>query len=168
MEPSEPSSRPAWVALGANLGEPQATIEAAMLALAAIEHTTLEARSSLYRSAPVEATGPEFINAVARLRTRLDPEGLLRALQAIEARFGRERPYPNAPRTLDLDLLMVASLVHDSSTLTLPHPRMARRAFVLAPLVEIDPDLVVPGHGRAANLLRACAGQSITRLESPG
>ena len=148
----------AFVAIGANLGDAQAAVKAAMDALGALQRTQVTARSSLYRSAPVDATGPDFINAVVALRTGLDAEQLLIALQRLEVQAGRERPFPNAPRTLDLDLLMHGNSVIDTPTLTLPHPRMRERAFVLKPLAEIAPDKVP----RAA--LARVSGQVIQRL----
>jgi 2-amino-4-hydroxy-6-hydroxymethyldihydropteridine diphosphokinase len=131
-----------FVGLGANLGDALDTVGAAFDALDALADTRCVARSSLYRSAPVDGDGPDYINAVAELRTRQPPMQLLRSLQAIEQRFGRERPYRNAPRTLDLDLLLYGQRRIDSAALQLPHPRMAQRAFVLLPLSEIAPELV--------------------------
>lgn len=131
-----------FVGLGANLGDALDTVGAAFDALDALADTRCVARSSLYRSAPVDGDGPDYINAVAELRTRQPPMELLRSLQAIEQRFGRERPYRNAPRTLDLDLLLYGRRRIDSAALQLPHPRMAQRAFVLLPLSEIAPELV--------------------------
>ncbi|TDM09043.1 MAG: 2-amino-4-hydroxy-6-hydroxymethyldihydropteridine diphosphokinase [Ideonella sp. MAG2] len=135
----------ALIGLGANLGDAEATVRAAALALGELPRTRLMACSGLYRSAPWEAQGPEFINAVALLETRLEPLALLDALQDLEHRFGRERPYPNAPRTLDLDLLMSGSRQLSTPRLTLPHPRMHLRAFVLRPLFDVMPDLLIPG-----------------------
>ncbi|MBI3349939.1 MAG: 2-amino-4-hydroxy-6-hydroxymethyldihydropteridine diphosphokinase [Burkholderiales bacterium] len=136
------SSR-AYVGLGANLGaDLLATLTQAAQALAALPDTRLLALSSAWRSAPIDAGGPDFLNAVAALETGLPPLELLDALQAIEQAHGRERPYRNAPRTLDLDLLLYGGLVLDTPRLTLPHPRLAERAFVLRPLLEIAPDLV--------------------------
>lgn len=155
----------AYVALGANLGDPVATVRAAALALAGLPDSRLIAVSSLYRTAPVGLLGqPDFINAVAALETTLPPGALLDELFAIEARFGRQRSVRNAPRTLDLDLLLHGATRCDDSRLTLPHPRMHERAFVLAPLAEIAPQLDIPGHGPAAGLLRACADQRIERV----
>ena len=112
------------------------------------------ARSSLYRSAPVDAQGPDYVNAVTELRSALEPESLLAALHSIEARFARERPYPNAPRTLDLDLLLFGQRRIATPTLTLPHPRMHQRAFVLLPLAELAPELVaeIPAGQRVEKL----------------
>ena len=148
----------AYIALGANLGEAAAVVASAIDALNRLPDTRLEARSHLYRSAPVDAQGPDFINAVAAVSTRLTGPDLLLALQQLEQRAGRERPYRNAPRTLDLDLLLYGDARIDSPSLTVPHPRMIERAFVLMPLAEIAPDLV------PAAALAAVAGQRIERL----
>jgi 2-amino-4-hydroxy-6-hydroxymethyldihydropteridine diphosphokinase len=133
-----------FVGLGANLGDAVATVRAAFEALNAVPQTRCVARSSLYRSAPIDAQGADYINAVAQLQTGLSPSALLDELQAIEARFGRERPYRNAPRTLDLDLLLYGRRRIATPLLTVPHPRLHERAFVLAPLAEIAPDLALP------------------------
>ncbi len=133
-----------FVGLGANLGDALSTLRAAFDALGRLPGTVCVARSSLYRSAPVDASGPEFVNAVAELRTRMQPEVLLDALLALEARFGRERPYRNAPRTLDLDLLLYGDRRLSTPRLVLPHPRMHERAFVLLPLTEIAPGIAPP------------------------
>jgi 2-amino-4-hydroxy-6-hydroxymethyldihydropteridine diphosphokinase len=133
-----------FVGLGANLGDAAATVRAAFEALGAMPGTRCVACSSLYRSAPIDAQGADYINAVAQLQTRLLPAALLEELQAIEDRFGRERPYRNAPRTLDLDLLLYGQRRIVTPLLTVPHPRMHERAFVLAPLAEIAPDLAQP------------------------
>lgn len=126
--------------------------------LAALPRTRLVARSSLYRSAPFEAQGPDFINAVVELHTGLAPLALLAELQRLEAGAGRERPYRNAPRTLDLDLLRHGDTTMQSDVLTLPHPRLGERAFVLLPLAEIAPALV------SAVQLERVADQRIERL----
>jgi len=158
----------AWIGLGANLGDAAASIGRALDAIDSLAATRIERVSSLYRSAPVDAQGPDFFNAVAEVETTLSPAALLERLLAIEAAEGRLRPYRNAPRTLDLDLLLACDatgpLRVDSPSLTLPHPRMHLRAFVLAPLAELDAGLVVPGRGRVADLLAACAGQCIERV----
>jgi len=132
----------AYIGLGANLGaDLSATLTQAALSVEAMPGTSVVALSSVWRSAPVDADGPDFLNAVAALDTRLAPLELLDALQAIEQAHGRERPYRHAPRTLDLDLLLYADLVFDTPRLTLPHPRLGERAFVLLPLLEIAPEL---------------------------
>jgi len=153
------------VALGSNLGNPLATVDEAIEALAALRGSILRAMSSLYRTAPVGLKRqPDFINAVVALDTRLEPRELLDELFKVEARFGRERSIRNAPRTLDLDLLLYGELVQADAGLTLPHPRMHERAFVLAPLAEIAPGLVVPGQGAVEELLGRCRDQRIHAL----
>jgi len=132
------------VALGANLGDAPAAVRQAMVALDGLPATRVTARSSLYRTAPVDAQGPDFINAVVALETELAPLDLLHALQRIEGDAGRQRPYRNAPRTLDLDLLSHGDTPLQTAELTLPHPRMQQRAFVLVPLAEIAPERVSP------------------------
>ncbi|MGJ7507942.1 2-amino-4-hydroxy-6-hydroxymethyldihydropteridine diphosphokinase [Variovorax sp. GT1P44] len=148
----------AYVAIGANLGDARGTVEQAMVDLHALPATRVRARSSLYRTAPVDATGPDFINAVVELETTLEPHALLAELQRLEVVAGRERPYRNAPRTLDLDLLRYADVALDTETLTLPHPRMNERAFVLLPLAEIAPDQVT------REQIASVADQRIERL----
>jgi 2-amino-4-hydroxy-6-hydroxymethyldihydropteridine diphosphokinase len=151
---NRPVGERVFVGLGANLGDAVASVRAAFDALDALADTRVVARSSLYRSAPVDAAGPDFINAVAELRTVLEPQALLEAMQAIEDRCGRQRPHPNAPRTLDLDLLAYGERRVATPTLTLPHPRAQQRAFVLVPLAEIAPELapVVPAGQRVDKL----------------
>jgi 2-amino-4-hydroxy-6-hydroxymethyldihydropteridine diphosphokinase len=157
----------AWVGLGANLGQPEQALLAALRAMDALPSTGLVAVSSLWRSAPVDAMGPDYLNAVAALDTLLAPEALLGALLALEHEAGRERPYRNAPRVLDLDLLMVGGLRFETARLTLPHPRMHVRAFVLAPLAELAPTLEVPGRGPVRTLLAALPDQRLERLAPP-
>ncbi len=154
----------AHIGLGANLGDAPATLRSALRAIAALPGSRLLAVSSLYRSAPVDAAGPDFHNAVAALHTPLAPAALLAALQAIEQDFGRQRPYRHAPRTLDLDLLLCGDAVLQTSNLTLPHPRLHLRAFVLQPLLEIAPGLAAPGLGPLADHLAATADQPLQRL----
>ncbi|MDZ5459106.1 2-amino-4-hydroxy-6-hydroxymethyldihydropteridine diphosphokinase, partial [Azohydromonas lata] len=154
-----------WVGLGANLGDARQTLREAVQALASLPGCRLAAVSSLWRSAPVDAAGPHFFNAVAALDTTLAPLALLRALQAIELAHGRERPYRNAPRTLDLDLLLYGELRQDDPVLTLPHPRAHERAFVLAPLAELSPELAWPGRDATpARLLPLVQDQAVERL----
>jgi len=141
---------PAWVALGANLGDPRQTLRRALCWLSALPHTVLLQASSLHRTTPVGPAQPDYLNAVARLSTCLSPRELLSALQSLERAAGRERTVRWGPRTLDLDLLMVGLagragfLRSDAADLELPHPRMVSRPFVLAPLLQLDPDLVLP------------------------
>ena len=155
----------AFVGLGANLGEPASQVQQAFLELDAIPHTRVVRTSSLYRSEPVGyAEQPRFVNAVAQVETGLPAERLLAELQAIEARHGRSRSFANAPRTLDLDLLLFADAVLDVPGLKIPHPRMHERAFVLVPLLEIAPQSRIPGRGEAKKLLEQCEGQGVVRL----
>ena len=155
----------AYVGLGANLGEPRRQLTEAIIAMSGLPETRLAGHSSFYRTAPVgfEAQ-PEFLNAVAALDTRLAPGALLEGLQGIERRHHRERSFPNAPRTLDLDLLLFGDERIARPGLTVPHPRMHERAFVLQPLLELDPAISVPGKGKASTLLSACASQKIERM----
>ena len=156
----------AYVGIGSNLDDPRAQILKAFTELDELPHTRMVGKSSLYRSAPVgHADQPDFINAVAQLETGLPAERLLAELQAIEARHGRQRSFPNAPRTLDLDLLTYGGLVLDSPHLTTPHPRMHERAFVLKPLLEISPEVTIPGRGPAKALLDACRNQQAERVD---
>jgi len=160
-----------FVGLGANLGDARATLRDALTALRALAAPGSFAASSLYASAPVDSSGPDYVNAVARLRTALAPHALLDALQAIEQRFGRERPYRNAPRTLDLDVLLFGvegdrgGLALADERLVLPHPRAARRGFVLAPLAELWPLGEIPGAGRVADLLADARRDPAQRVE---
>ena len=157
---AEPSL--AYVGLGANLGEREAALRQALAALGQCPGTRVLRVSPLYGSAPVDAGGPDYLNAVAEVATTLAPEALLQALQAIEQSAGRERPYRNAPRTLDLDILWFGDQVIGTPALTVPHPRMAERAFVLRPLADL-----VPGRVSAA-ALQAVAAQSIYQLADAG
>jgi 2-amino-4-hydroxy-6-hydroxymethyldihydropteridine diphosphokinase len=155
----------AYVGLGANIGEPEQQLRQALQALGGIPGTRLVRASSLYRSPPAGyAAQPDFLNAVAEIATLLEPKPLLGELLALEQRFGRTRTFPNAPRTLDLDLLLYGERVIDEANLAVPHPRMRERAFVLAPLAEIAPDLTIPGQGSVADLLARCAGQKVEKL----
>lgn len=133
-----------YIALGANLGDAQATLRWAVAQIDALAQCRVRQCSSFYRSAPLQAEGPDFINAVLALETSLPAPVLLAQLHRIEALAGRERPYRNAPRTLDLDLLLYGQGRIDSPQLTVPHPRMQERAFVMVPLAEIAPQHVDP------------------------
>ena len=154
----------AYVGVGANLGQPRAQVERGIDALRALPECRLTARSSVYASAPVDAPGPDYMNAVVALRTTLDAGALLQALHGIEARFGRERSTHNAPRALDLDLLLYGDLRSDVPALRLPHPRLHQRAFVLLPLLEIAPQLVVQGLGPLSAWLERVRDQPIRRV----
>ena len=155
----------AFIGLGANLGDPRRQLRAGLAALDKIPATRLSGRSSFYVSAPLGcAEQPDFVNAVAQIQTELAPRALLDALLAIELILGRSRSHANAPRTIDLDLLIYDRLVIDEPGLRVPHPRMHARAFVLAPLAQIAPGIEIPGRGPIAPLLAACAGQVIEEL----
>lgn len=158
MSPADAPALVAYIGLGANLGDARATVLQALQALATLPQTKLLRHSSLYRSAPVDASGPDFINAVAEVATTLSPQQLLTELQQLEQIAGRERPYRNAPRTLDLDILLYGNDGLDSPTLVIPHPRMLNRAFVLVPLAEIAPSRV------SAEQLQSVAQQTISRV----
>ncbi|AAZ98004.1 7,8-Dihydro-6-hydroxymethylpterin-pyrophosphokinase, HPPK [Thiobacillus denitrificans ATCC 25259] len=155
----------ATIGLGANLNDPAAQVEYALAELDRLPATRLLARSSLYASSPVGYVDqPDFINAVAQVETGLAPRALLAALLDIEQRHGRERSFRNAPRTLDLDLLLYGSARFHEDGLTLPHPRMHERAFVLLPLLEIAAQTVIPGRGPAEDWLAAASGQNVALL----
>lgn len=156
-----------FIGLGANLGDLALTLRQALNALNVLPDTQAVAVSSAYRSAPIDAGGPDYLNAVAELDTALPPVELLRALQVIERAHGRERPFVHAPRTLDLDLLLYGDLTFASPDLTVPHPRLHQRAFVLLPLLEIAPALAVPGLGSLAGYLPQVADQCIARQAKP-
>lgn len=152
------------IGLGANLGDAEATLRAAAAALAQLPGCTWGAGSSLYRSAPVDAQGPDFFNAVLLLHSHRSPLDLLDAMQAIEHHFGRQRPYRNAPRTLDLDLLLYGSHRLNHPRLSLPHPRLDQRAFVLHPLREVWPEPTLPGLPDWPTLLAGVADHTLERL----
>jgi 2-amino-4-hydroxy-6-hydroxymethyldihydropteridine diphosphokinase len=158
----------AYVALGSNLGDRERTLRSAVVAVGHLPGTTVTAASSVYATAPVgvDAPQPDYYNAAIAIDTELSARQLLQALQAIERDAGRVRApgVHNAPRTLDLDILLYGERTIDEDGLRVPHPRLHERAFALAPLAEIAPDAVVPGHGPAASLLAGVAGQRISRL----
>ncbi|HEY6967257.1 MAG TPA: 2-amino-4-hydroxy-6-hydroxymethyldihydropteridine diphosphokinase [Burkholderiales bacterium] len=155
----------AYVGLGANIGEPRRQLEAAIEELKQLPDTDFIQVSGIYKSAPMGYLDqPDFLNAVARLETRLPAERLLEHLQAMEQKHGRVRAFANAPRTLDLDLLLYGDRVLDTPRLALPHPRMHERAFVLAPLAELAPDAAIPGRGKVRELLTTCTNQKIERV----
>ncbi len=156
-----------YVALGSNLDQPRQQIERALHAIAQLPDTQLIATSSHYRSPAMGYTDqPDFINAVASVHTRLSPETLLEALMNIERTAGRERSFRNAPRTIDLDILLYNQLMQHDERLTLPHPRMHERAFVLQPLLEIAPGICIPGLGAAFDFLQHIVAQPIQRLDA--
>lgn len=163
----------AFVALGGNLGEVRARLQAAVVALGQLPGTQVEGASSLYRTRPVEASGPDFLNAVVALDTALAPQELLRSLHRIELEHDRERPHVNAPRTLDLDLLHQGGAVLQTPTLTLPHPRQAGRAFVMTPLAELVAQLPARADSPPPDVLteekraKLAADQGIETISGP-
>jgi 2-amino-4-hydroxy-6-hydroxymethyldihydropteridine diphosphokinase len=160
--------RRAYIGLGANQGDVMQGLRAAVEALRSLERSRFVALSPYYRSAPVDAGGPDYTNAVAALDTSLEPYGLYLHLADIELMLGRKRragdPQHSAPRTIDLDLLLVGNLIVRSTPLILPHPRMQQRAFVLRPLLDLAPELQIPSFGPVAQLLEQVADQRIERL----
>ena len=166
MTGNEPAAI-AFIGLGSNLADPLVQVRQALTELESIPGTRVIARSSFYRTSPIGyLKQPDFINAVASVQTTLQPQALLGALLAIENRHGRRRAMRNAPRTLDLDLLLYEEDVLDQDTLTLPHPRLHERAFVLAPLAEIAPETMVPGHGRVRDLLARADCSGVSRIDA--
>jgi 2-amino-4-hydroxy-6-hydroxymethyldihydropteridine diphosphokinase len=155
----------AFIGIGANLGDARQALKDAIVCLAQQVGITVLAKSSFYRTAPVDASGDDYFNAVVKVETSFTAPQLLRICHHIEDQFGRERPFHNAPRTLDLDLLLFDDeVIGDAPSLIVPHPRMHERAFVLAPLAELAPALEIPGRGRVAALLPGVADQAIERL----
>ena len=155
----------AFIGLGSNLAQPAVQILQAMQAIDLMQDTKVVARSGLYRSAPIGYLDqPDFVNAVLKVETALSPIALLQALLALEQKNGRTREFQNAPRTLDLDVLLYDNLQHHEHGLTVPHPQMHRRAFVLQPLLEIAPDCVIPGVGAAAAANELCKDQRLEKL----
>lgn len=165
MSTTAPATHIAHIGLGANLSDPQSQVRAALGELAATPGIVLERQSALYRTAPIGYDNqPDFVNAVARVRTALEPQALLDALLDIERRHGRVREFLNAPRTLDLDVLLYEDRQICTDTLNVPHPRAHLRAFVLLPLLEVSPDVVIPGVGPARDFLPRVEDQAITRI----
>ncbi len=156
----------AYLGLGANLGDARQALKDAVVCLAQQHTVTVCGKSSLYRTAPIDAGGDDYYNCVVKIDTPLDAHELLALCQKIEHHFGRERPYRNAPRTLDIDLLLYGTHRIDSADLVVPHPRLTERAFALVPLVEIDPALEIPALGRADAFLAAVASQRIEKVQS--
>jgi 2-amino-4-hydroxy-6-hydroxymethyldihydropteridine diphosphokinase len=163
----------AFIGLGSNLEDPHSQLQRAFAALDELPSTRLIARSSLYRSAPLDCPDlpdlqvqPDFVNAVAKIETDLTPQALLKALLHIEHQHGRERTYRNAPRTLDMDVLLYGDVQLHEHGLTIPHPQMHRRAFVLQPLLEIAPDISIPGVGKAELALEKCRDQVLDRIHN--
>lgn len=154
----------AYIGIGSNLGDAEGNVLRALNELDQLPTTQVSGQSSLFRTAPIDSSGDDYINAVARISTDLSAEELLQALLALEQTFGRERPYFNAPRTLDLDVLLYSDEIIASSTLSVPHPRMTARAFVLIPLLQIDPFIIIPGLGAAHQFIPAVADQAIRKI----
>ena len=155
----------AFIALGSNLQDPQAQVKRALKTIANTTNIKLIKASSLYRTVPVGYDNqPDFINAVAEIETDLNPLALLHTLLEIEAQHGRERPFPNAPRVLDLDVLLYEGFATSSPALTLPHPRMHTRGFVMLPLAEIAPKISIGNHGYADDLAAKCDNQGVSKL----
>jgi 2-amino-4-hydroxy-6-hydroxymethyldihydropteridine diphosphokinase len=157
----------AYLGLGANLGDARQTLKDAVVCLAQQHTVTVLAKSSLYRTAPIDASGDDYYNCVVKLDTTMSVRHLLALCHRIEHHFGRERPFRNAPRTLDLDILLYGEHCIDEPDLTVPHPRLTERAFVLVPLIEIEAALIIPQRGRAAEFLPAVATQRIEKMKSP-
>lgn len=157
-------SHTVYIGIGSNLGNSLENTQEAMDLLRKIPKTLFDASSSMYQTAPVDASGDDYINAVVRLKTKLDPMTLLQELWRIETLLGRERPFRNAPRTLDLDILLYDTDIIQTERLCIPHPRMTERAFVLVPLHEIAPDLCIPGKDSLDTLINRVAHQKIRRM----
>lgn len=157
----------AYLGLGANLGDARQALKDAVVCLAQqCTLITVIGKSSLYRTAPVDAGGDDYYNCAVKIDTRLPARELLQLCQQIEHHFGRERPFRNAPRTLDLDLLLYGDASINTEILTVPHPRMTERAFVLVPLLELSPAIEIPGAGRAADYLAGVQNQRIEKISS--
>jgi 2-amino-4-hydroxy-6-hydroxymethyldihydropteridine diphosphokinase len=154
----------AYIGIGSNLGDAKDNVQRALLSLNKLPQTTLREQSSLFRTAPIDADGDDYINAVAAIETTLPAQELLDALQSIELQFGRERPYVHAPRTLDLDILLYGQQIIDTDTLTVPHPGLSQRAFALIPLLQLDPLIVIPGKGPAHAFAPVVADQFIQKI----
>ncbi|MGZ3239501.1 MAG: 2-amino-4-hydroxy-6-hydroxymethyldihydropteridine diphosphokinase [Burkholderiaceae bacterium] len=154
----------AYIGIGSNLGDAKDNVQRAILLLDKLPLTKLHAQSSLFRTAPIDADGDDYVNAVACIETRLPAQELLNALQALELQFGRERPYVHAPRTLDLDILLYGFEIIDTETLTVPHPGLSQRAFALIPLLQLDPVIIIPGKGPAHAFVPDIANQVIQKI----
>lgn len=159
-----PTKVTAYIGIGSNLGDAKGNALRAIQELDHLPSTKLREQSSLFRTAPIDADGDDYVNAVACIETELPAQALLEALQAVELQFGRERPYVHAPRTLDLDILLYGSEIIDTDTLTVPHPGLAQRAFALIPLLQLDPIIAIPGKGSAHAFLPHVANQIIQKI----
>jgi 2-amino-4-hydroxy-6-hydroxymethyldihydropteridine diphosphokinase len=153
-----------YIGIGSNLGDAKSNVQRAIEELDRLPLTRLREHSSLFRTAPIDADGDDYINAVACIETEMPAQTLLEALQALELQYGRERPYVHAPRTLDLDILLYGSEIIDTDTLTVPHPGLAQRAFALIPLLQLDPAVIIPGKGSAHAFLPHVANQIIQKI----
>ena len=155
----------AFIGLGGNMGDANQLIKDAIVCLAQYPELRIKTRSCMYQSAPVEATGNDFINAVIAIETSIQPKELLAICHQVENQFGRERPFLNAPRTLDLDLLIYDQIQLTDDYLTIPHPRLTERAFVLYPLLEISPDLDLPRLGKLSQYIKNVEHQRIEKIQ---
>lgn len=151
--------------LGGNIGDAKQTLKDAIICLAQNPHIEVISRSCYYKSEPINATGDDFVNNVIAITTNLDPLTLLKVCQSVEDTFGRERPFPNAPRTIDIDILTYDDLEQNHPQLTLPHPRMVERLFVLLPLLEIEPELSLPRVGSLKDLIKNLTSQRIEKIQ---
>jgi 2-amino-4-hydroxy-6-hydroxymethyldihydropteridine diphosphokinase len=156
----------AYIGLGANLGDARQSLKDAVVCLAQQHCVTVLAKSSLYCTEPIDAQGDDYYNLVVKIETTLTARALLALCHRIEHHFGRERPFRNAPRALDLDIVLFGDERIDEPDLVVPHPRAAERAFVLVPLVEIDADVTIPGIGRADALIKRTAHQRVERVQT--
>jgi 2-amino-4-hydroxy-6-hydroxymethyldihydropteridine diphosphokinase len=156
----------AFIGLGGNVGDSRQILTDAVICLAQFPSIKIDARSCFYISAPVDAPGADYVNNVISISTTLDPKPLLQVCQSVEQHFGRERPYSNAPRTLDIDILMYDQLTMNEPELIIPHPRMTERMFVLLPLLEIDPEITLPKHGKLKDKLPDLSWQKIEKLQN--
>lgn len=154
----------ACISIGSNLGDARGNVQRAILRLDKLTSSRLTGQSAMFRTAPVDAGGDDYINAVAAIETWLPATDLLKELQGIERDFGRERPYPNAPRTLDLDILLYGEQTIVTDSLVVPHPRLTERAFALIPLLQLDPFIAIPGKGPAHGFVAGVAGQAIQKV----
>jgi|CryBogDrversion2_8_1035294.scaffolds.fasta_scaffold02021_2 2-amino-4-hydroxy-6-hydroxymethyldihydropteridine diphosphokinase len=156
----------AFIGLGGNVGDSRQILMDAIICLAQYPSIQIDARSGFYTSAPVDAPGNDYINNVIAINTTLAPKPLLQVCQSVEQRFGRERPYEKAPRTLDIDILIYDNLSMNEPELTIPHPRMTERMFVLLPLLEIDPEITLPSFGKLKEKLPDLSWQKIAKLQN--
>jgi 2-amino-4-hydroxy-6-hydroxymethyldihydropteridine diphosphokinase len=154
-----------FLGLGGNVGDAKQTLKDAIICLAQNPHIEVTSRSCYYKSEPINASGDDFVNSVISITTSLDPLTLLKVCQSVEDTFGRERPFPNAPRTIDIDILTYDQLDHNQPELTIPHPRMVERLFVLLPLLEIEPEIALQGVGPLKDLVKSLTSQRIEKIQ---